>query len=544
MKKLALLVSALALAGLFVSCNEKKTVADEGSVIHVQVGPSPETIDPALNSTVDGANMIIHAFEGFLKFDRNNNIVAACADKWEASSDGLTWTFHLRDGLKWSDGSDLTAADFVYAWQRVADPATAAPYGYDLLNVVEGFDVASTPAENGGDVTKLGVSAPDAKTFVVKLTTPCIYFDKIAAFAVLVPVQAAAIAKAGDAWSTLPASYVCNGPYYMSEFTDGAQIVFKKNPYYWDAANITFDTIVWHLIEDPNTSYTAYNQNEVQLIKDVPTEEIPALTGNSEFYVEPLMGTYYVTFNTQKEPFNDPRVREALSLAIDRKHVATTIMQGTYSPATNFVGLGVSDAEPGSSYAEVTTKTYGDHFSTENYDKDLARAKELLAEAGYPNGTGFPTFEYLTNDASYHKAVAEYLQAAWAELGLTMNVNIQEWKTVSADRRAGNFDVARNGWVYDWDDPSNMINLLETGNGNNDGKYSSEEFDNLVRLARATTDVKEHYNYLHQAEQVLLKDAAMAPVAYYNEFWLQKSNLKGTWHSPYGYWYLMYGKLE
>ncbi|MBR4630863.1 MAG: peptide ABC transporter substrate-binding protein [Treponema sp.] len=544
MKKLALLVSALALAGLFVSCNEKKTVADEGSVIHVQVGPSPETIDPALNSTVDGANMIIHAFEGLLKFDRDNNIVAACADKWEASSDGLTWTFHLRDGLKWSDGSDLTAADFVYAWQRVADPATAAPYGYDLLNVVEGFDVASTPAENGGDVTKLGVSAPDAKTFVVKLTTPCIYFDKIAAFAVLVPVQAAAIAKAGDAWSTSPASYVCNGPYYMSEFTDGAQIVFKKNPYYWDAANITFDTIVWHLIEDPNTSYTAYNQNEVQLIKDVPTEEIPALTGNSEFYVEPLMGTYYVTFNTQKEPFNDPRVREALSLAIDRKHVATTIMQGTYSPATNFVGLGVSDAEPGSSYAEVTTKTYGDHFSTENYDKDLARAKELLAEAGYPNGTGFPTFEYLTNDASYHKAVAEYLQAAWAELGLTMNVNIQEWKTVSADRRAGNFDVARNGWVYDWDDPSNMINLLETGNGNNDGKYSSEEFDNLVRLARTTTDVKEHYNYLHQAEQVLLKDAAMAPVAYYNEFWLQKSNLKGTWHSPYGYWYLMYGKLE
>ncbi len=541
MKKLALLVSILALAGLFVSCNNKKSVADEGSVIHVQVGPSPETIDPALNSTVDGSNMIIHAFEGLLKFDRDNNIVAACAEKWEQSEDGLTWTFHLRDGLKWSDGSDLTADDFVYTWRRVADPETAAPYGYDLLNVVKGFAEASAP---NGDVTKLGVSAPDSKTFVVSLTSPCIYFDKIAAFAVLVPVQKAAIEQAGDSWATSPKTYVSNGPYYMTEFTDGAQIVFKKNPYYWDVENVTFDTIVWHLIEDSNTSYTAYKQNEVQLIKDVPTEEIPSLSGNSEFYVEPLMGTYYVTFNIKKAPFNDKRVREALSLAIDRKHVAMTIMQGTYSPAKNFVGPGVSGATPGSSYEEETTKKYGDHFNIGNYEADLARAKQLLAEAGYPNGKGFPSFEYLTNDTSYHKAVAEYLQAAWAELGLTMTVNIQEWKTVSADRRAGNFDVARNGWVYDWDDPSNMINLLETNNGNNDGKYSSAEFDKFVKLARETTDVAKHYEYLHEAEQVLLKDAAMAPIAYYNEFWLQKSNLKGTWHSPYGYWYLMYGHLE
>ncbi|WP_294429386.1 peptide ABC transporter substrate-binding protein [uncultured Treponema sp.] len=539
MKKLTFLVSVLALAGLLFSCNEKKSSATGSSVIHVQVGPSPETIDPALNSAVDGANMILHAFEGLLKFNRDNNVVAACAEKWEQATDGLTWTFHLRDGLKWSDGSPLTAADFVYSWRRVADPVTAAPYGYDLLNMIVGFDEASA-----GNVEALGVYAPDEKTFIVKLTSPCIYFDKIAAFAVLVPVQRAAIEAAGDGWATAPKSYVTNGPYFMSEFTDGSQIVFEKNPYYWDVENITFDKIVWHLIEDPNTSYTAYNQGEIQLIKDVPTEEIPSLRGNSEFYVEPIMGTYYVTFNTKKAPFDDSRVREALSLAIDRKHVASTIMQGTYSPAKNFVGPGVSDSALGSSFEAVTTKKYGDHFNIENYENDLIRAKQLLAEAGYPNGKGFPAFEYLTNDSGYHKAVAEYLQAAWGELGLTMTVNIQEWKTVSADRRAGNFDVARNGWVYDWDDPSNMINLLETGNGNNDGKYSSAEFDKLVALARTSTEVVKHYEYLHEAEQVLLKDAAMAPVAYYNEFWLQKSNLKGTWHSPYGYWYLMYGKLD
>lgn len=540
-RQLTALIAVVAAVGLlFVSCGGKKNAqANDGSVLHVQVGPSPETIDPALNSAVDGANMIIHAFEGLLKFDRDNNIVAGCAEKWEQSSDGLTWTFHLRNGLKWSDGSALTAEDFVYAWKRVADPLTAAPYGYDLLNLVVGYEEASA-----GDVDKLGVEAPDANTFVVHLVSPCIYFDKIAAFAVLVPVQKATIEQNGEAWTVNPNTYVTNGPYYMTEFTDGSRIVFKKNPNYWDAKNITFDSIVWHLIEDSNTAYTAYNQGNIQMIKDVPTEEIPALRGGNEFYMDSIMGTYYVTFNTKKAPFDNAKVREALSLAIDRNYVANVIMQGTYSPAKNFVGPGISDAADGSSFEEVTRAKYGDHFNTANYEADLAKAKALLAEAGYPEGKGFPAFEYLTNDSGYHKAVAEYLQGVYAELGLTMTVNIQEWKTVTADRRTGNFDVARNGWVYDWDDPSNMINLLETNNGNNDGKYSSVQFDKFVDLARSATDVAQHYDYLHQAEQVLLNDAAMAPVAYYNDFWLQKTNLKNTWHSPYGYWYFMYGSLE
>lgn len=510
-----------------------------GGQIDVQVGPSPETIDPALNSAVDGANMIIHAFEGLMKFDKDNNVVAGLAEKWESSEDGLTWTFHLRPDLKWSDGSALTANDFVYAWRRIADPATAAPYGYDLLNLITGYEEASQ-----GNLEALGVEATDDSTFVVTLKSPCTYFEKLCAFATLVPVQQAAIEAAGDGWSTAPETYVSDGPYKMTEFTDGSQIVFEKNPNYWDAANVTFDKIVWHLIEDSNTSYTAYNDGTLDLIKDVPTEEIPTLTGNPEFHVEPLMGTYYVTFNTKKAPFDNAKVREALSLAIDRDYVANTVMQGTYSPATNFVGAGVSDAAPGSSFAEVTREKYGDHFDNSNYEANLEKAKALLAEAGYPDGAGFPAFEYLTNDTAYHKAVAEYLQSAWGALGLTMKVDIQEWKTVTANRRAGNFDVARNGWVYDWDDPSNMINLLETNNGNNDGKYSSAEFDKLVDAARNTVNVEEHYDLLHQAEQVLLKDAAMAPVAYYNEFWLQKPNVKGTWHSPYGYWYLMYGHKE
>ena len=307
---------------------------------------------------------------------------------------------------------------------------------------------------------------------------------------------------------------------------------------------ITFDEIVWNLIEDSNAAYSAYQNGNIAMIKDVPTEEIPSLEGSDEFHIEPIMGTYYVTFNTQKAPFDNVQVREALSLAIDREYVAGTIMQGTYSPAENFVGPGISDAEPGSSFETVTAEKYGNFFDNSNYEANLEKAKELLAKAGYPNGEGFPEFKYLTNDAGYHKAVAEYLQSAWGELGLTMTVNIQEWKTVTADRRAGNFDVARNGWVYDWDDPSNMINLLETNNGNNDGKYSSAAFDDAVNKARETTDLSEHYDLLHEAEHIALEDSAMAPIAYYNDFWLQNTNLKNTWHSPYGYWYFMSGTLE
>lgn len=531
--------SAASSSGSSSAAETTAKAATSSNALDVQIGPSPETIDPALNSAVDGANMILHAYEGLLKFDKDNNIVPGLAEKYETSSDGLTWTFHLRKGLKWSDGSALTAKDFVYSWKRVADPSVAAPYGYDLLNYITGYDEAAK-----GDLDKLGVSAPDDNTFVVKLKNPCTYFDKICAFAVLVPVQQATIEANGDGWWTNPKTYITDGPYYMTEYTDGSQIVFTKNPNYWDAEHITFDTITWHLIEDANAAYTAYQNGDVQMIKDVPTEEIPSLTGNKEFTIDPIMGTYYISFNCAKEPFNNAKVREALSLAIDRNYVANTIMQGTYSPATNFVGPGVSDATKGSKFEDVTKSKYGNFFNNDDYNKNLEAAKKALSDAGYPNGKGFPEIKYLTNDAGYHKAVAEYLQSAWAQLGITLTIDIQEWKTVTSDRRSGNFDVARNGWVYDWDDPSNMINLLETQNGNNDGKYSSKDFDKLVEEARTTADVDTHYAKLHEAEQVMLKDYAMAPVAYYNDFWLQKTNLKGTWHSPYGYWYFMYGSLE
>ena len=545
-KKFALLLAAAMVSTTVLSgCGGSKdngagagdagAVAEEGNHLVVQLGPDPETMDPALNSAIDASNMIIHLFEPLLSMDKDNNVIGGMAETWEVSEDGLTYTFHLRDGLKWSDGSEFTSEDFVYTFKRMADPMTAAPYGHDLLCMIKGYD----EAENG-NVDALAVSAPDAQTFVVELSYPCVYFDKICAFAALSPVNQVTIEANGESWAIDPATYVCNGPMKIKEWVPGSHILMEKNEDYWNAEAVTADTIKFVLMEDMNAAYSAYKTGEVMFSRDVPTEEIPNLRENPEFHVAPILGTYYVSLNLEREYFQDPKVRQALSLALDRQYIADTIMQGTYSPAVNFVGPGVSDAEAGSSFQDTTIAEYGEFFHVDDFEGDLAKAKELLADAGYPNGEGFPMIEYMTNDAGYNKALAEYLQSAWGELGINTDIKIIEWASFTPTRRNGDYDIARNGWVYDYDDPSNMLNLFESTNGNNDGRYNNPEYDALIASARETVDKAEHYSLLHEAEQLLLNDMGMIPIAYNNDFWLQKPELQGTWHSPYGYWYFMY----
>ena len=505
-------------------------------ILKVQVGPDPETVDPALNSAIDGGNMILHAFEGLLTLDENGQLKEGQAESWETSEDGLTWTFHLRDGLKWSDGTDLTAKDFVYSWQRVCDPNVAAPYAETVLGMVKGYDEAVA-----GDITKLDVQAPDEKTVVVNLANPCSYFGDLAAFATLNPVQKATVEANGDAWATSADTYISNGPFMMTEWVPGSHITFSKNPNYWNAEAIKLDKLEFELIEDSNAAYSAYTSGEVDMIKDVPTEEIPSLQGNEEFHVDPIIGTYYVSLNLQKEYFQDARVRKALSLAIDRNYVANTLMQGTYSPASSIVGPGWLDTD-GSSFAE-NANGGTPYIDNDNFDANLEEAKKLLEEAGYPNGEGFPQIEYTTNDAGYHKVVAEYLQQAWAAIGIDLKVNIVEWASFTPMRRNGEFDVARNGWVGDYTDPSNILELFCTTNGNNDGKYTNADFDAAIEDSRVTTDAATRSADLHKAEDTLMNDAGCIPIAYYNDFWLQSSKITGSWHSANGYWYFMYADI-
>ena len=547
-KKIISLLLVAAMAVGLVACGSDKSTATDSTnstaepvatgdkELAVQIGPDPETIDPALNSAVDGGNMLLHAFECLLTVGQDGTLQPGQAETWETSEDGLTWTFHLREGLKWSDGTPLTANDFVYSWQRVCDPMVAAPYAETVLGMVKGYDEAIA-----GDTSALAVTAPDDLTLVVELNAPCSYFGSLAAFATLSPVQQATVEANGDAWAVDASTYVSNGPFYMTEWVPGSHITFSKNPNYWNVDAIKLDKLKFLLIEDSNAAYSAYQTGEALMIKDVPTEEIPSLQGNGDFYVDPIIGTYYVSLNLTEEVFQDARVRQALSLAIDREYVAGTLMQGTYTAASNFMGPGwvdtdgsefMDNANGGQPYIDVT-----------DFDANLAKAKELLAEAGYPDGQGFPAISYTTNEAGYHKVVAEYLQQAWAELGITLDVNIVEWASFTPMRRAQEYDAARNGWVGDYSDPSNMLELLYTTNGNNDGKFSNADFDAAIDLSRTTLDAAERSQALHTAEDILMEEAGCIPIAYYNDFWLQSDKITGSWHSAYGYWHFMYADI-
>lgn len=519
------------------------TVSDDAGIT-VQIGPNPETLDPALNSSVDGGNMLVTLFETLLIIDENLEVVPGQAESYQVSDDGLVWTFTMRDGLKWSDGTDLTAADFEYTFKRIADPVVAAPYGETVVGMIDGYDkVVET-----GDIENLNVVASeDGKTLTITLGTPCAYFDKIIAFGTMSPVNKATVEANGDAWATTPETYVCNGPYMIQEWVPGERIVCVKNPNYaggWDSSRIVNETLTFLLLEDSSAAYAAYNSGEAQLIKDVPTEEIPSLTSAEEggdFYVDTILGTYYISMNLNKAPFDNVNVRKALSLAIDREYVASVIMQGTYTPAYNFMGPGISD-ESGAFYDNAVAANGGTYIS-EDYDANLEEAKKALEEAGYPNGEGLPALTYSTNDSGYHVALAEYLQQAWAEIGVTVNIEKVEWSSFTPQRRAGDYEIARNGWVMDYNDPSNMLELFESANGNNDGKYNNPDYDAAMDKSR-TADTAEHFAALHEAEDIISADYGMIPVAYYNDFWLQSSSLQGVWHSPYGYWFFQYATME
>ena len=558
MKK-RIIVAALAIAGAMAlsGCGGSKSGSAKSSdttqtaagkkILTIQLGPDVESIDPALNSAVDGANYILFAFDNLLKMDKDGKVVPGLAEKYEVSDDQLTWTFHLRDGLKWSDGSALTAEDFVYSWQRLVDPNVASPYAQTVLGMVEGYDDAiGRPDADGNttvdpDPTKLKVEAPDEKTLIVHMAKPTPYFDKLAAFVSLSPVKKDVVEANPDGWSIDPKTYISTGPFKLTGWEPGSYLMFEKNENYWDADSIKLDGIKCLLMQDQNATFSAYESGDALMIKDVPTQEITTLKERSDFHIDPILGTYYLDLNTTLDEFKDPKVREALSLALDRKYISETITSGTYTPASGFVSEGVTDWNGTAWQDNITDKSA--YINIDYHAGNLAKAKELLKEAGYENGVGLPEMVYSTNDASYHKKIAEYLQQAWGELGLKVQVNIVEWKSFTPQRRSGNYQIARDGWVMDYNDPSNILELALTGNGNNNAKYSNPEFDALMSKAATEKNPQTRFGYLHQAEDFIMKDTAMVPLLYYNDFYLQSDKITGSWHSPDGFWHFEYADI-
>lgn len=532
-KLLALGLTVVMAVNMLAGCGNKaaNTTTDSNAEatengITVHVGAEPDTIDPALNSAVDSGIVIIHAFEGLMRLDENGVPQCAQAESYEVSEDQLTYTFKLRDGITWSDGSEVTANDFVYAWNRAIAPETAADYEY-MFECIEGYEDGT-----------LAVTAVDDKTLEVKLIAVTPYFLELCAFPTYLPVNQAAVEANPDAWATTPETYVSNGPYTLTDWTHNSSITLTKNENYWNAAELGPDTITFVLMEDDGAILSAYETGEVSFIDSIPQDEINALQEQSDYYKEGQIGTYYVSFNTQDEILSNPLVRKALILAIDRTYICQEVGKAGQVEAGAFVSIGLTDADPTKQFREVG----GDYYNPTDYEGNLELAKEALAEAGYPNGEGLPTIEYLYNEGTGHQQVGEALQNMWAQIGVNVELVSQEWATFLQTRKSGDYQIARNGWLGDYNDPISFLDMWITGGGNNDAQWSNPEYDELITKIKASSDAEERMAMMHQAEDLIFDDWMLCPIYYYVDIFMAKDTLQGWYTSPLGFKTFMYVK--
>ena len=523
----------------------------EGFDMAVCIASEPQTIDPALNSAVDGAIMTQHMFEGLMKWSDSGHpvnekgnmnyaaLAAGQAESYEKTDNGdgtVTYTFKIRSDAKWSDGQPVTANDFVYSWQRLANPLTAADYCY-MIDMVQGY-----AAVNAGeaDPTTLGVSAPDESTFVVNLTYDCPYFLEICAFPAAFPVRQDIIEAYGDTWTTDDNSshYISNGPWKLAEWVHDSYIKMVPNEYHYDAANLGPNSLTFQLMEDHNSMLAAYRSGDLQFIEDMPVDEIAGLLASGELNIVDYIGTYYVCYQTQAAPFDNALVRQAFTLAIDSKYIVEQVTQTGQVPATGFVPAGIYDADAnGDDFRTVGGDYWDAPVDDATYQANCEKARQLLAEAGYPNGEGFPTVTYLYNTSDAHKAVGEALQQMWQEeLGVTVQLQNQEWNAFLETRKKGEYQIARNGWIADYNDPCSFLDMWYTGGGNNDAQYSNPEYDAMIDAAKATSDPAERMSYFHKAEDIIIgQDWALGPIYFYTQKYMMADDISGAFYTPLGY---------
>ncbi len=515
---------------------------EAGLSLTLCLASEPATIDPALNSAVDGAIMLNHSFEGLIKWINdgagNAKLAPGMAESWDVSEDGTVYTFHLRDDAYWSDGEPVTAHDFEYSWKRLVDAETAADYSYMIDCVLNAPEIIYDGTMEPKD---LAAVALDDHTFEVTLHTAIPYFVEIAAFPATFPVRQDIIEEYGDQWTFDPDTYVSNGPYKMIEWSHNAYILMAKNDHYYDVDALIPETLKFALMDDDNAILAAFNAGEIDYTTSgQPVDEIPSLLASGQLKIADYVGTYYVCFQTEVAPFDNPLVREAFSLAIDREYITSQITKSGQVPAGGFVPAGVYDAGgPGTNFREVG----GDYYSVKSadYEANCEKARVLLAEAGYPDGDGFPIVEYLYNTHDAHRAIGEALQDMWQnELGVQVNLANQDWGVFLETRKKGDYEIARHGWIADYNDPISFLDMWVTGGGNNDAQYKNPAYDALIRTAKSSPDANVRMKAMHDAEDILMGEAVVAPVYFYTNPYMVQPDLKGWYYTPLGYSFFGY----
>lgn len=568
--------------------------AATGEGISVSIASEPASLDPALNSAVDGATMLVHLFSGLAKWEQKDDgtleLVPDCAQELvegEENADGtVTYTYTLKDGLTWSDGQPVTAGDFLFAWNRAASVDLGADYGY-MFEVVDGYDDIWAEGATGDE--KLNVEAPDDKTLVVTLTNAVPYWNELLAFPTYFPVREDVVAN--ESWATDPSTYVNNGPYIMDSWEHNSVITLKKNDNFVDADTITMPQINFFLSDDANNMLTNFQNGDWQMIDDVPTNEIAQLKVDypDEFKVEGQLGTYYVCWNINEDILPEgsglsgveaenarAEIRNAISLLFDRNYIVEEIGQAGQVPASSFVAMGLTDADGSEFYKNAGHNSDFDGYYNvdaaalqKNFDQCVEVLKKYYDyDEASAKFTNFPSMTYLYNTSEGHKAIGEYLQSALSAVGITMNLENQEWNTFLETRKNGDYSIARNGWLADYNDPICFLDMWTTASGNNDvqfgrgdhekvGAYDldltdlgydtkvtggtwADTYDVLINDIKSCTDSKTRYALMHKAEDLLMSTGAITPLYFYTDLYMIDKNLTGFFSNPLGYKYFMF----
>ena len=519
-----------ALAALLTGCGDGKTTAErmaaEGYLI-VNNKAEPSGLDPQTITGLSESHIIGALFEGLVGYDpKDLHPVPAAAESWTMSPDGRTWTFRLRAGARWSNGDPVTSADFLFSYERMLSPAFGAEYASMLHGVRGAKDFA---AGRSKDFRAVGFRAPDARTLVIELEDPIPYFLQLLCHHSWIPVHPPTILRHGkmDAlhtpW-TRPGAMVSNGPFVLEKWEVARRVVVRKNPLYWNAAEVALNAVEFRAISDLFAEERAFRGGELHITGAVPPYKVAKLREEKapQLRTDPFLSTTYVWVNCDikgeqpvdraaRKALSDPRVRRALGMAIQRELIAEKVLRAGETPALHLTPPGT-----------------GGFVAKARWRQDAEEARRLLAEAGYPGGKGLPRFDYLYATSESQQMAAQAYQEMWRrELGVEVELRNLEWKVYLVAMRKGEFHLCRGAWVGDYNDPNTFLEMLTTGNELNISKWSDAEFDRLLGLAAKETDPARRFGYFQQAEARLVDQAPVLPVVFNKNKFLIRPEVRG-----------------
>ena len=508
-------ILTLVLAVAFSACSKSsKTGAEQGAdsdqVMYYTLLAEPEYLDPGLATDTSSSAVIAQLFEGLLDYDpKTLEPIAAVAKSWKISSDAKTYTFSLRKNAKWSNGDPLTAHDFIYSWKRVLKPETAARYAYQLYYIKNAQKINKGEIK---DLSKLGVTAIDDYTLRVELENPTPFFLSIAAFQTLRPVHQATVEKHDRRW-TRAENMVNNGYFKLKTWEPNRHIILEKNPLYWDHEVVKLDRVHFLPIEDRETALKKVLSGEAHYVEDIPNVKIDSLKDHPEFVHGSYLGTYYLSLNNNKPPFDKLKFRQAINHAIDRDKLVQIINKGQANSSLTPKGIAGYEPPAGPEY-------------------DPAKAKKLLIEAGYADAAMVPPITILYNTSENHKMVLETVQSMLkTNLGISVMIENMEWKVLLKRWKSKDFQASRAGWIGDYADPNTFSDLFTSDSGNNHTSWANDKYDMLIKLAARTTKQSKRFAILQEAEALLLAEVPIVPLFTYSLPSLISNKLVGFHHN-------------